>query len=69
MATQRKHEMGRGGLCICPKCGEVMPHLSGQRCITERCPECNARMVRKGSYHHKLVEEKRRKKETVYMGQ
>ena len=61
MAMERKYEMGRGGFCVCPKCGETLPHYRGVRCIEERCPICNAKMVREGSYHHELIEEKKGK--------
>ena len=64
MAMERKHEMGRGGSCVCPKCGERMLHYRGERCIEERCPKCNAKMVREGSYHYELIEEKKRKRAT-----
>ena len=58
--------MGAGGNCICPKCGYVKPHERGTPCREERCPKCNAKMLRQGSYHHQKVEEvkaKRREKE------
>ena len=50
--------MGRGGFCICPKCGYRQPHQRGVRCQEERCPECNGKMVREGSYHHNKIVEK-----------
>jgi len=37
---------GPGGNCICPKCGKKVPHVAGQRCIDQNCPECGTRMVR-----------------------
>jgi hypothetical protein len=37
---------GPGGNCICPKCGRKEPHIAGQRCIDQTCPECGTRMVR-----------------------
>ena len=61
MVTKRKHEMGPGGFCVCPKCGEKTPHFKGTRCIELRCPKCKTKMVREGSYHHKLLLEKKGK--------
>jgi hypothetical protein len=63
MAQPRRHEMGAGGFCICPKCGHRVPHASGVPCQEERCQECGAKMLREGSYHHRLLEEKRAKKQ------
>lgn len=48
------HEMGLGGNCICPKCGKRMPHRRGVPCQLEHCPECGAKLLREGSYHHRL---------------
>jgi hypothetical protein len=55
--------MGADGNCIRPKCGHRMPHVRGVPCQDERCPECGAKMLREGSYHHRLLEEKRAKKQ------
>lgn len=44
--------MGRGGRCICPKCGKVESHEYAEPCREVRCPRCGARMVREGSPHH-----------------
>ena len=62
MSVSEKRGMGRGGACICPKCGYEKPHQRGIPCQEEHCPECGAKMLREGSYHHDLLEEKRRKK-------
>ena len=56
---KRRHEMGDGGFCICPKCDEKINHNDGVPCKQERCPECGAKMLREGSHHHKLLLEKR----------
>lgn len=61
MVVERRHDMGAGGACICPKCGEKIPHSRGVPCQEERCPECGAKMLRQGSYHHELLEQKKSK--------
>jgi predicted amidophosphoribosyltransferase len=50
--------MGKGGNCVCPKCGRTTLHSRGVRCQDERCPECGAKMLREGSEHHQLWEKK-----------
>lgn len=52
--TERRHELGPGGKCICPKCRTRVPHRLRVRCADERCPICDARMLREGSRHHQL---------------
>ena len=37
---------GPGGDCLCPKCGKKFPHVAGQRCMDQVCPDCNIRLVR-----------------------
>jgi hypothetical protein len=37
---------GPGGDCVCPKCGKRVPHVAGQRCLDQVCPDCSTRMVR-----------------------
>ncbi|HDP54146.1 MAG TPA: DUF134 domain-containing protein [Bacteroidetes bacterium] len=34
--------------CICPSCGYEATHQQGTPCSTEVCPNCNAKMRRKG---------------------
>jgi len=58
---ERRHEMGEGGFCICPKCDTKLAHSQGVPCQDEKCPECGAKMMREGSYHHDLLKKKRDK--------
>jgi hypothetical protein len=37
---------GPGGDCICPNCGERLPHQAGTPCYSLNCPKCGAKMVR-----------------------
>lgn len=37
---------GPGGACVCPSCGERVPHQVGQRCLDISCPKCGTKMVR-----------------------
>jgi len=52
---QNTQNMGAGGFCICPKCGEKVPHNAGQLCQQTLCPKCNTKMLREGSEHHQLL--------------
>jgi len=60
--TQRRHEMGAGGNCLCPKCGATIAHRRGTPCQEELCPGCGAKMLREGSYHDRLFKQKQAKK-------
>ena len=62
MAEHRKHVMGEGGHCVCPKCETTIPHSKGVRCQDEHCPECGAKMLREGSEHHQLFLKKKAEK-------
>lgn len=62
MQSHQKTGLGSGGFCICPKCSEKIPHQRGLPCQEVKCPNCGAKMVREGSYHHNLIEEKKRGK-------
>lgn len=37
---------GPGGTCVCPKCGETLPHTTGQQCKQVACPKCGTAMTR-----------------------
>lgn len=56
-----KSGMGSGGNCICVKCGHKTAHREGVPCREETCPKCGGKMLREGSYHHQLFEEKKKK--------
>jgi len=57
--------MGSIGSCICPKCGQRVPHFAGAPCLHERCPHCGVALVREGSPHHQEIENRRAAKETT----
>ena len=60
--------MGPSGNCICLKCGFGKRHERGIPCQEERCPKCNAKLVREGSYHHKNISEAKKKREDAKTG-
>ena len=37
---------GPSGNCVCPKCGKKVPHVTGQRCVDQICPDCGTKMIR-----------------------
>jgi len=37
---------GPEGDCVCPACGHKEPHVAGQPCTEQKCPECGSLMIR-----------------------
>ena len=37
---------GPSGECVCPGCGEHLPHQAGTPCYSLSCPKCGSKMVR-----------------------
>ncbi len=37
---------GAGGECVCPRCGQRVPHQRGVPCTQLKCPACATEMVR-----------------------
>jgi predicted DNA-binding protein (UPF0251 family) len=52
------------GICICVKCNTELPHEKGKPCKEHICPECGAKMVRKGSLHHQQYLKKQQENES-----
>ena len=63
MVVERRHEMGPEGFCVCPKCGKKSVHRSGIPCQEGKCPDCGGKLLREGSHHHELYEQKQASKE------
>lgn len=41
--------LGPGGSCVCPKCGHVDEHDTGEPCNVKKCPQCGTGMTRSAS--------------------
>ena len=37
---------GPVGYCICPNCGQRLPHEIAVPCYSKKCPKCNSPMMR-----------------------
>ena len=37
---------GPGGNCVCPQCGNKVPHIVGEPCNKKICPNCGTVMTR-----------------------
>jgi len=61
MSVQHRHEMGPVGQCVCPKCGAKTLHKRGVPCQEQHCSECGTKLLREGSYHYQLFEQKHAK--------
>jgi hypothetical protein len=35
-----------GGNCVCPDCGQKVPHQMGTPCYDQQCPKCGSAMMR-----------------------
>ncbi len=38
--------LGHDGMCVCPKCGNKVPHQRGSPCTQVECPKCGSKMFR-----------------------
>jgi len=63
MPIGQQRGLGAIGYCICPKCEEKIPPRRGILCLQERCPKCGSKMIREGSFHHNLYQQKKRERE------
>jgi hypothetical protein len=61
MQAERKQGKGPEAFCVCPKCVVKILHRAGRTSREEKCANCGAKMVRKGSYHHQLIVGKKTK--------
>ena len=45
----KREYTGGADTCVCPKCGEEVPHKRGIPCNTIKCPKCKIPMTGKGA--------------------
>ncbi len=38
--------LGPDGDCVCPQCGQRLPHQRGIPCFEQKCPKCGIPMTR-----------------------
>jgi hypothetical protein len=38
---------GPSGNCVCPNCGNEVPHQAGTPCYSMKCPKCGTQMTRR----------------------
>ncbi|GET25895.1 ferredoxin [Prolixibacter sp. NT017] len=50
--------MEYNGYCICVKCDLRLEHKKGMPCREVKCPKCGRTMLKEGSYHHQLYQQK-----------
>ena len=67
MESNRKHRKQfrfsqKERYCICPECGERIPHVRGEPCREQSCPQCGTKMYREGSFHHQQWLKKNKEK-------
>lgn len=43
-SIRRGQDLGGSADCVCPKCGEKVPHQRGVPCLQTKCPKCEAPM-------------------------
>ena len=51
---------GPDGYCICPKCGERLPHQLGISCFDVKCPKCSSMMTRESKKGMQNPKERRK---------
>ncbi len=57
-------------VCVCPRCGYTIPHISGRPCRALNCPYCQTPLLRNGELqqnnnNHKTNSEENTKTETL----
>jgi predicted DNA-binding protein (UPF0251 family) len=65
---EERRSMAPGGDCICVHCSTRIPHIQGQPCKEQICPQCGKKMMREGSYHHQLYLQKQNQGKEINPG-